>query len=108
MDADYPQHTCYKWRSNDLAILKSEDAGETSQAKFEEQGIPPYDIIPCDINPGTPNIPWVVDVISALQDKPLDYVFVDLPGTLNNPNLEKIIRTIEYIFIPLQMPKRIL
>lgn len=35
------------------------------------------------------------------KGQPLDFVFFDLPGTINNPNIVKTIAAIDYIFCPI-------
>ncbi len=95
LDADYPQHTFSKWRSDDLELM---DMMETVKAQFGAQGIPAYEIIGCDINQGG-QVMYVLDVLEKARGL-FDYVLIDLPGTFNNNNLGNILANIDIMLVP--------
>lgn len=103
IDGDNPQYTIYYRRERDLKqinlserVLKSHEGTEVGLYNVfrgvadETQVSEAEQIFP---------ITKLIDAFSQQSD--IDYIFVDLTGTLNTPSYIDIIRRINYIFVPI-------
>lgn len=91
IDCDQPQSSIAKLRENELADLE-EDAEK--QERFSSLNRPAYSVFDCTLEEAA-------QYMKQLDGK-VDLVFIDMPGTLNNPALPAIWAKLDYIFIPLE------
>ena len=91
IDCDQPQSSITKLRENELAELES---NSDRQELFSSLGRPAYSVFDCSLEEAA--------LYMKKLDGKVDLVFIDMPGTLNNPALPAIWANLDYIFIPLE------
>lgn len=103
IDGDAPQYNFVKQRAmelEDLTILP-----ESVLRAHEESGVPLYSIYKAVANEDqesteeqTYSVTRLIDALVEQGD--IDYIFVDLAGTLNSPHFIEVVKRINYIFVP--------
>lgn len=103
IDGDAPQYSLGKLRKSEM---EDEDSINkkvlSSHVNSDVETYPIYQCVPSE-NQEQPeeNIYSVSKVIDALyQQGNIDYIFIDLAGTLNSPEIIEILKKVNYIFIP--------
>lgn len=102
IDADTRQKTIYNQRERNLDSIQvstDEDGNQTVSDidvfnKFAQTGVKPYPVYDCPL--GKP----LFEKLEELIDTDLDYVFVDLPGSIENNDMFSILNNCNIIFIP--------
>jgi chromosome partitioning protein len=98
LDADFPQHSFARHRQRDLHELSQSDpAHRQAQEILLEKGLVPYGISPTK----------VVDAAQALgiikTSTDLEFVLVDLPGTLNVTGIDTVLKGLDLVVIPCEL-----
>lgn len=103
IDGDAPQYNFVKQRNSELS--DNSILPESVLKAHEEAGVPLYNIyrgVADETQESAENqtysVTKLIDGLVAQGD--VDYIFVDLAGTLNSPHFIEIIKRINYIFIP--------
>lgn len=103
IDGDAPQYSLGKLRKSEM---EDEDSINkkvlSSHVNSDVETYPIYQCVPSeDQEQPSENIYSVSKVIDALvKQGDIDYIFVDLAGTLNSPEIIEILKKVNYIFIP--------
>jgi len=98
IDCDYPQWSVQKLRERDKEqIEKSAFYRKKAKALFEKVRKRTYPVVP--VKPETA----LEDAEKFLEneEREFDLVLFDLPGTVNNLNVIKILFNMDYLFVPL-------
>ncbi|MDE7006047.1 MAG: AAA family ATPase, partial [Alistipes sp.] len=94
VDCDFPQYSIHDMRKRDMDMTMKDDHYKVqAYEQFKRLAKKAYPVVcskPDD----------AVDAASRLVESgvPLDFVFFDLPGTINNPSVVKTIAAMNYIF----------
>ncbi|MDR0231373.1 MAG: ParA family protein [Dysgonamonadaceae bacterium] len=96
VDCDYPQCSIVEMRERDLkAVMEDEHYKLMAYEQFTAIGRKAYPVVS-----STPET--AVEVASELsQTGEFDYIFFDLPGTVNNPDVIRTLSQMDYIFSPI-------
>lgn len=94
VDCDYPQHSIVEMRERDLKMAMDDPyykrmAYEQVQ-RLEKKAYPVIESTPED----------AVSKVKELADTDFDFIFFDLPGTINNAGVVQTIARMDYIFLP--------
>lgn len=97
-DADFPQHSLMKMKTRDLAmVMENEPLKRLAFKQFTTLNKKAYPIIQHKAE----------DLLEAVHDflesttTPIDFVFFDLPGTVNTPGILKALAGMHHIFTPI-------
>ena len=95
VDCDYPQHSIVEMRERDLKMAMDDPyykrmAYEQVQ-RLEKKAYPVIESTPED----------AVSKVKELADTDFDFIFFDLPGTINNAGVVQTIARMDYIFSPI-------
>lgn len=94
LDADFPQHSIQKIRTQELSNIESDPA---LKAAFNERGVAMSEV-------QTATIPEGAGMVPMLKKANLyEYIFIDLPGTLNVDGLAKLALSMDYFITPMEM-----
>ena len=97
VDCDFPQYSIHDMRRRDMDMTMKDDHYKAmAYEQFKRLAKKAYPIV-CS-KPGD-----APDTAARLTETgaPLDFVFFDLPGTINNPSVVKTIAAMDYIFCPI-------
>jgi chromosome partitioning protein len=98
VDTDYPQLSFVRIRHRDLHNLSEEDAQKrTGEEILQEQGKKLYPVISSNVNESATQL-GVIKTSAEFQ-----FVFCDLPGTLNVSGIQKVFKLLDYIIIPCEL-----
>lgn len=93
IDCDFPQHTFAKEREDEIKQIRT--LPDKMEA-FKKLNIKPYNVLKSD--PAS----TLIDMKKFTESgEEFDYIFVDLPGTVNTPGVLKTVATINHVFVPL-------
>lgn len=103
IDCDSPQHTIARERERDLRNCeKSEFLRKQVYAVFSKTQRRAYPVIAC-------NLDEALDTAQKFVDEQVpDFLFFDLPGTINNYDVIDIIRNVDYVFCPMKADEAVL
>lgn len=96
LDADYPQFSLLKSRNEEVAQLRKDQAKKT---RFVEQKRPAYPIVECAIKE-------VDQKMDQFAQQGIEYLFLDLPGTVASPGIMALIQKLDYVFVPLEQEQK--
>jgi cellulose biosynthesis protein BcsQ len=97
VDCDYPQLSVANMRKRELEnIPKNEALKKLAITKFSEHNKSSYTV---ETSTTTSAIETAGEI--AFKQKNLDYIFFDLPGTVNQAGILNLIQQMDYIFAPL-------
>jgi cellulose biosynthesis protein BcsQ len=91
-DFDYPQNSLAAYRKKDLNLLETD---AKTVARFRKQAIKPYPIIQSSVESSN------ADLVTLMEGG-YDFILADTPGTLNLKGLPDLIRSIDYMFLPME------
>lgn len=97
VDCDFPQYSIHDMRKRDMDMTMKDDHYKVlAYEQFKRLDKKAYPVL-CSKPDDAP------DAAARLTDSgaPLDFVFFDLPGTINNPSVVKTIASMDYIFCPI-------
>jgi cellulose biosynthesis protein BcsQ len=96
IDCDYPQLSIANLRKRELEnIPKNEALKKLAVAKFSEHNKSSYVVETATATAAME----AAEKIASGKEKP-DYIFFDLPGTVNQPGILDLIQQMDYIFTP--------
>ncbi|MCC9070941.1 ParA family protein [Flavobacterium sp. F-65] len=97
-DADFPQHSLMKMKERDLAmVMENEFLKKTAFRQFTAINKKAYPIFQHKAEGVLQAAHDFVDSLSA----PVDYIFFDLPGTVNTTGILKALAGMHHIFTPI-------
>ena len=109
LDADYPQHNLVKYRNTETKRLKTlikqskEGSIETEEVsyinRFADQNISPYPIIGCELS-------GVSQQKTEYEAMGVEYLLLDLPGTVNVPFYWEVVQSCDFVFVPLEQEEK--
>ncbi|MDR0606513.1 MAG: ParA family protein [Bacteroidales bacterium] len=104
IDCDYPQLSIFNMRKRELEnIPKNEALKKLVVTKFSEHNKSSYIIE----NAKTIEAIERAEKITSAQEN-LDYIFFDLPGTVNQPGILSLIQQMDYIFSPISADRTVM
>ena len=96
-DADFPQHSLMKMKTRDLAmVMENEALKKLAYKQFTAINKKAYPIMQYKADSVLEAAHEFVNASSV----PLDFVFFDLPGTVNTPGILKALAGMNHIFTP--------
>ena len=96
VDCDYPQHSIVEMRDRDLKMaLEDEHYKRMAYEQFSRLGKKAYPVVESNTKEA------LADAEYLLPQGDFDYVFFDLPGTINNENLVHTLAQMDYIVAPI-------
>ena len=97
VDCDFPQHSIRDMRQRDVDMSMKDDYYKTmAYEQFKRLKKKAY-LIVCS---KPEDAPGVAERLTGTEAG-LDFIFFDLPGTMNNPGIINTIATMDYIFCPI-------
>lgn len=103
VDCDYPQYSILEMRDRDLkTVMEDEHYKLMAYEQFTALGRKAYPVVN-----STPE--EAIQVASGLSETgEFDFVFFDLPGTVNNADVIRTLSQMEYIFSPISADRVVL
>ncbi len=103
IDCDYPQHSIRELRKRDVQQVMSDNYYKRlAHQQFTTLNKKAYTI-------ESSKAADAIGIAEALQQAgDLDFIFFDLPGTLNTPGVLKTLATMDYIFTPISADRIVL
>jgi cellulose biosynthesis protein BcsQ len=103
VDCDYPQHSIVEMRERDVEQVTGDDhykrLAHNQFTTLKKKAYPVEESKPVD----------AFKIAEALQqESDLDFIFFDLPGTLNSEGVVKTLATMDYIFVPISADRVVL
>lgn len=103
IDCDFPQHSIAEMRERDIKMsMEDEHYKLMAYEQFSALGKKAYEVI--ESSPENA-IEDAQDVIEELKP---DFVFFDLPGTINNPAVVQTLSLMDYIIAPISADRLVL
>lgn len=103
IDCDFPQHSISEMRERDLQMTTEDDHYKLmAYEQFSSLGKKAYEVIESSPENAMED---AKDVIEELKP---DFVFFDLPGTINNPEVVKTLSFMDYIIAPISADRLVL
>ena len=96
IDGDSPQHTILQFRRSNLKTL---ERNEPFKAAYESLGKEAFEL-------HTSNIAKLDELVEYHKSRDIDYVFIDLPGTLNL-KVSKFIYSLDAVILPIEVEKSV-
>ncbi len=103
IDCDFPQHSIAEMRERDLQMTMDDEHYKLmAYEQFSFLGKKAYEVIESSPENAMED---AKDVIEELKP---DFVFFDLPGTINNPEVVKTLSFMDYIIAPISADRLVL
>jgi chromosome partitioning protein len=96
MDCDYPQHNIVKLRDREIELIKSD---REYMNAFKKMGKRAYPVMGSSPEKAIADMQCFIDTEEG--ERPYDFVFVDLPGTVNSIGFFKTIFQLNHVIIPI-------
>lgn len=97
VDCDFPQYSIHDMRKRDMDMTMKDDHYKLmAYEQFKRLQKKAYPVVCSKPEDAAGAAKRLAD-----SSQPLDYIFFDLPGTINNPNVVKTIAAMDYIFCPI-------
>lgn len=98
VDCDYPQYSINMMRDRDIELLETNAAlHELAMEQFSKIDKDAYSILCTSPEKCMTSIPKLLEK----SDVEYDFIFFDLPGSMNNPAVLEILSQMHYIFTPI-------
>lgn len=98
VDCDYPQHSISMMRKRDIALLETNvSLSNLAATQFSKIDKDTYPILSSSPERSISS----VQRLFAESDIEFDFVFFDLPGSVNNPDVLETLSQMHYIFTPI-------
>jgi cellulose biosynthesis protein BcsQ len=105
IDCDYPQLSIANMRKRELEnIPKNEALKKLAVARFSEHNKSSYIVESATTDAAI----GVAEKIASSGQGKLDYIFFDLPGTVNQPGILNLIQQMDYIFAPVSADRTVM
>ena len=96
VDCDYPQHSIAEMRERDLKMALNDDFYKRmAYEQFSRLDKKAYPVVESDVKEG------IADAAYLLPQDDFDFIFFDLPGTMNNEDLIHTLAEMDYIISPI-------
>ncbi len=103
IDCDFPQHSIADMRKRDLQMTMEDDHYNLmAYEQFSSLGKKAYVIV--ESSPENA----MEDAKAVIEEMNPDFVFFDLPGTINNPEVVKTLSFMDYIIAPISADQLVL
>jgi len=96
IDCDFPQHSIQEMRERDLKMIESDEHyNHMAYEQIKKLGKKAYPVVESTPENG------MEDAGEVMEEMQPDFVFFDLPGTINNPAVVKTLCNMDYIIAPI-------
>jgi len=103
VDCDFPQHSIAEMRERDLQMtMEDEHYKLMAYEQFSSLGKKAYEVI--ESSPENA----MEDAKEVIEEMKPDFVFFDLPGTINNPAVVRTLSFMDYIIAPISADRLVL
>lgn len=103
IDCDFPQHSIAEMRERDLQMaMEDEHYKLMAYEQFSALGKKAYEVI--ESSPENA----MEDAREVIEELKPDFVFFDLPGTINNPAVVRTLSFMDYIIAPISADRVVL
>jgi cellulose biosynthesis protein BcsQ len=103
IDCDYPQHSIAEMRERDMKLaLEDEHYKGLAYEQFTRLNKKAYPVIESSTEKA------IDDAARITAQADFDFVFFDLPGTVNNPSVIKALSNMDYIIAPISADRVVL
>ena len=103
IDCDFPQHSIAEMRERDIKISMDDDHYKLmAYEQFSALGKKAYEVIESSPENAMEDAQEVIEVLQP------DFVFFDLPGTINNPAVVHTLSLMDYIIAPISADRLVL
>ncbi|WP_373804060.1 ParA family protein [Bacteroides heparinolyticus] len=103
IDCDFPQHSIAEMRERDLKMTMEDDYYKLmAYEQFSLLGKRAYEVI--ESSPENA----IADAQELTEEMHPDFIFFDLPGTINNPEVVKTLSRMDYIISPISADRVVL
>jgi len=103
IDCDFPQHSISEMRERDLQMTMDDEHYKLmAYEQFSTLGKKAYEVI--ESSPENA----MEDAKEVIEELKPDFVFFDLPGTINNPAVVKTLSFMDYIIAPISADRVVL
>lgn len=103
IDCDFPQHSISEMRERDLQMAMDDDHYKLmAYEQFSSLGKKAYEVI--ESSPENA----MEDAQDVIEEMKPDFVFFDLPGTINNPEVVHTLSFMDYIIAPISADRVVL
>lgn len=103
IDCDFPQHSIADMRKRDLQMTMEDDHYKLmAYEQFSSLGKKAYVVV--ESSPENA----MEDAKAVIEEMNPDFVFFDLPGTINNPEVVKTLSFMDYIIAPISADQLVL
>lgn len=103
VDCDFPQHSIVEMRERDLkTVMEDQYYKRMAYEQFSALGKKAYVIV--ESSPENA----ITDAIEVIDETNPDFVFFDLPGTINNADVVKTLSWMDYILAPISADRVVL
>ncbi len=104
IDCDFPQYSIAKMRQRDVGMITNDDYYKAqARTLFKRIGKKAYPIMEATFDTALDQAAKLTSEI-----KELDYIFFDLPGTVNMSGLIRVLSSMDYIFTPITADRVVL
>lgn len=105
VDCDYPQHSISDMRERDSKLIMSDP-------HFKRLAYNQFTTLQRNAYPVVESTPEeaikAAEQLISTSDEPFDFVFFDLPGTLNSSGVIRTLSAVDYIFAPVSADRVVL
>jgi cellulose biosynthesis protein BcsQ len=103
VDCDYPQHSIAEMRERDVEQVTGDDHYKRmAHTQFTALKKKAYSV------EGSKAVNAVQIAEALQQEEDLDFIFFDLPGTLNSEGVVRTLAAMDYIFVPISADRVVL
>lgn len=103
IDCDFPQHSIAEMRERDIKMSMDDDHYKLmAYEQFSALGKKAYEVIESSPENAMEDAQEVIEVLQP------DFVFFDLPGTINNPAVVHTLSLMDYIIAPISADRLVL
>lgn len=103
IDCDYPQYSIAEMRKRDLKMAMEDDHYKyMAYEQFTRLDKKAYPIVESNLKKA------VAEAENLMERRELDFIFFDMPGTLNNHDLIPVLARIDYIVVPISADRVVL
>lgn len=103
IDCDYPQHSIVEMRERDLKLaLEDDHYKRLAYEQFTSLDKKAYPVVDSNTDEA------IEDAEHILPQGDFDFIFFDLPGTMNNKNLVHTLARMDYIIAPISADRIVL
>ena len=103
IDCDYPQHSIAEMRARDIKMATDDDHYKRlAYEQFTRLDKKAYRVIESNLKEA------IADAEHLASQAELDYIFFDLPGTMNNVDLINVLARMDYMVAPISADRVVL